>query len=104
MHILFLLVCYILKLYLFCRVSSSHRSFGNTFGLKRMLLNFDKDDRDSNNDVLYNFTDATSQLIRGVSVTPWKGPQKNINYSTKFDGCFVKSCRHCCRPHCIHWY
>ena len=56
-------------------MSSSHRSFGNTFGLKRMLLNFDKDDRDLDNDVLYNFTDATSQLIRGVSVTPWKGPQ-----------------------------
>lgn len=70
------MVCYMLNLCLFCRVPSSHRSFGNTFGFKRMPLNVDKHDRDSDNDVLYNFTDAPSQLIRGVSVTPWKGPQE----------------------------
>ena len=35
-------------------------------------------------DVLYNFIDATSQLIKDDSVTPLRDPQKNIHCFFKF--------------------
>ena len=28
-----------------------------------------------NNDVLYNFTDASYQLMRDDGITPWRGPR-----------------------------
>jgi hypothetical protein len=31
-----------------------------------------------NDDVLYNFTDASSQLMRDDDITPWRGPQERI--------------------------
>ena len=34
--------------------------------------------------ILYNLTDATSQLMRDDGVTPWKAPRKNIHCSFKF--------------------
>ena len=60
------------------------RSFHNTSGWKRMPLpfqmNIDKDLSDNgmelDDDVLYNFTDATSQLMRDVGITPWRGSQE----------------------------
>ena len=32
-----------------------------------------------NNDVLYNFTDASSQLIGDDGITPWRGPQRKTS-------------------------
>ena len=39
---------------------------------------------DLDDDILYNFTDSTSQLMRDDGVIPWKGPQENIHCSFKF--------------------
>ena len=37
-----------------------------------------------NDDVLYNFTDASTQLMRDDGITPWRGPRENIHYSIRF--------------------
>ena len=68
------------------------QSFHNTSGWKRLSLpfhmNIDKDllddGMDLNDDVLYNCTDATSQLMRDDGVTPWRDHEKNIHCSFKF--------------------
>ena len=33
-------------------------------------------------DILYNFTDASSQLMRDDDITPWRGLQENTHYSS----------------------
>ena len=59
------------------------RSFSDIFRLKRMPLpfqmNIDKDLSENgmnldDHDVFYNFTDASSQPMRDVGITPWRGP------------------------------
>jgi hypothetical protein len=60
------------------------QSFNDTSRLKRKPLlfqmNIDKDlsenDMNLDDDVLYNFTDASSQLMRDDNITPWKGPRE----------------------------
>ena len=60
------------------------RSFSDTTRLKRMPLpfqmNIDKDLSENgmnlDDDVLYNFTDASSQLMKDDGVTPWRGPRE----------------------------
>jgi hypothetical protein len=60
------------------------RSFSATTRLKRMPLpfqmNIDKDLSENgmnlDDDVLYNFTDASSQLMKDDDVTPWRGPRE----------------------------
>ena len=61
-------------------------------------MNIDKDlsnnGMDLDDDVLYNFTDVTSQLIRDDGVTPWRGSREKhplyfqvlINAFTKPEG------------------
>lgn len=43
-------------------------------------MNINKDPMESgmdlDNDILYNFMDATSQLMRDNGLTPWRGPQE----------------------------
>ena len=39
---------------------------------------------DLDDDVLYNFTEATFQLMRDDGVTPWEDSQENIHRSFKF--------------------
>ena len=34
--------------------------------------------------VLYNYTNASSQLMRDDGITPWRGHEKNIYYSSMF--------------------
>jgi hypothetical protein len=60
------------------------RSFNDTSRLKRKPLSFqmniNKDLSENgmnlDDDVLYNFIDASSQLMRDDGITPWKGPQE----------------------------
>ena len=60
------------------------RSFSVTTRLKRKPLpfqmNIDKDLSENgmnlDDDVLYNFTDASSQLMKDDGVTPWRGPRE----------------------------
>lgn len=56
-------------------------------------------------DVLYNFTNATSQLMRDDGVTPWRDPWgKTFIVLLSFDWCFVETWRHCCEPYYIRMY
>jgi hypothetical protein len=56
--------------------------YSNNSELKRMPLsiqsNINKDlsddDVDSGDEILYNFRDATSQLMTDDGITPWRGP------------------------------
>ena len=65
-------------------VSIFVRYFSNAFGLKCMSLPFEMNIHndllgnlmDLDDDILYNFTDSTFQLMRDDDVTPWKGPQE----------------------------
>jgi len=41
--------------------------------------NFLKNDMDLDDDVLFNFTDATSQLIRDNNIPPYRGPQEKAS-------------------------
>ena len=60
------------------------RSFSDTSRLKRKPLpfqmNIDKDLSENgmnlDDDVLYNFTDTSSQLMRDDGITPWRGPRE----------------------------
>ena len=60
------------------------RSFNDSTRLKRMPLSFqmniDKDFSENgmnlDDDILYNFADFNSQLMRDDSITPWRGPQE----------------------------
>ena len=64
-----------------------------------MLLHFEMNvdkylldnDMDSDNEVLYNFTYATSQLLRDDDVTPWRLSQEKhpIVFSSSYR-CFLK--------------
>ena len=42
-------------------------------------------------DVLYNFTNGISQLMRDDGVAPWKAYEKTFLILPSFDLCFVKS-------------
>ena len=79
-------------LYLLCRPSSSLPSYLYVFlvillnwnaCLCLFQLNINKDllenDMNLDDDVLYNFTDASSQLIGDDCITPWRGLRKNIH-------------------------
>jgi hypothetical protein len=56
------------------------RYFNDTFGLKRMSLFFQmnigkkilENGLNLNDGVFYNFTEASSQLMRDDGITPWK--------------------------------
>ena len=71
-------------------------------------MNIDEDlsdnDMDLDNDILYNFTDATSELMRDDDVTPWRGHKKNIHYSFKFSSMFFQNLRALLELHCIDNY
>ena len=53
----------------------------NSLGCPKDLLGIVMDLDD---DISYNFTDSTSQLMRDDGVIPWKGLQENIHCFFKF--------------------
>jgi hypothetical protein len=60
------------------------RSFSDTSRLKRKPLpfqmntdkNLSENGMNLDDDVLYNFTNASSQLMRDDGITPWRGPRE----------------------------
>ena len=60
------------------------QSFRDTSRLKRKSMHFQmnihkdlsENGMNLNDDVLYNFTDASSQLMRVDGITPWRGPRE----------------------------
>jgi hypothetical protein len=59
-----------------------------------MNINKDLSENDMNldDDILYNFTNASSQLMRDDGITPWRGPRKkhSLFYQILID-VFLKS-------------
>ena len=51
-------------------------------------INIDKDlseiGMNLDDNVLYNCTDASSQVMRDDSITPWRDHKENIHYSSRF--------------------